>query len=83
MKFTILLTQLCMILGDLAMCKGMCRGSVPEDCINNPRVRLLKEKNYNLQLCHNGQCIPSEISDGEWLKCKDGKWIDYIYIANY
>ena len=71
MKFTVLLL---LLLGKPVSVQWTgCDRPMPENCINNPRTRLSKEKNYNLQLCHNGQCIPSEISDGKWLICKDGK----------
>ena len=42
MNFTILLLQLCLIVGDLAMCRDVCDNPVPENCINNPRIRLSK-----------------------------------------
>ena len=72
-----------------------CRESVqPNNCINNPRIRITKDvDNYRLALCANSTCIST--GDGDWIKCKnvcpicqllpgqhgkyDGNRIDTIY----
>ena len=74
MKFIVLLL---LLLGKPVMewVTAGCERPIPENCIDNPRIRLSKNCcSYKLQLCDNNQCIPSDIDDAKkWLKCRDGK----------
>ena len=45
-----------------------CARPVPENCINNPRLRVIKNNEvYRLGLCINGNCLPA--SPEEWIEC--------------
>ena len=58
--------------------KGMamgydCERDVPPNCVNNPRINVLKDSNdYRVTLCSDNQCIP-ENPDGmsNWIECQD------------
>ena len=47
-----------------------CRSEVPQNCMNNPVIRVSKTTNdYKLKLCSNNNCIPTNFKN--LINCRD------------
>ena len=59
-----------LIARELAVGEDYQMTEVPENCINNPAIRVSKTVNhYRLKLCSNNHCIPTDFRN--WIRCRD------------
>ena len=74
MESKVLMSLLLVSMAVKGMAMGYdCERDAPPNCVNNPRINVLKDSNdYRVTLCSDNQCIPENPNGmSNWIECQD------------